>query len=160
MKKHSRDYIKCLRRDDHHSSLKHLEVNIHKIVIIFLMEEYQYIFHLIIINWFDLSSVWIWNIFRVGLDWKLWRVELNITIINGMMIKSPHNSWNHRTVFLGRGPWFQMSCCRFSVSLSWWIIWFFAMKGVELIHISYKNWWEEFMSMDDAGILLMYNPST
>ena len=43
--------------------------------------------HFIIINWFYWIGVWIWNRFRVRLNWKLWRVNLNITIINGMMIK-------------------------------------------------------------------------
>ena len=49
---------------------------------------------------------------------------------------------------------------RFPVRIYWWIIWFFTMKGVELIHISYKNWWEEFRATDDAGIILVSNPST
>ena len=43
--------------------------------------------HFIIIDLFDRSGVWIWYRFRVIFNWKLLRVNLNITIINGMMIK-------------------------------------------------------------------------
>ena len=33
------------------------------------------------------------------------------------------------------------------------------MKGVELVHLYYKTWWEEFRATDDAGNSLMPNPS-
>ena len=45
--------------------------------------------HLIIFNWFNWSGVWIWNWFRIKFNWKLWRVNLNITIIIGMTINPP-----------------------------------------------------------------------
>ena len=87
--KHSRECIKYWRRGDHHSSLKHMKFNIQKTIIMFWVEEFQEMVHFIIINWFDQSGVGIWNRFRVTLIWKIWRVNLNITIINGMMIKPP-----------------------------------------------------------------------
>ena len=45
--------------------------------------------HFIIIKWFDQSGLWIWNRLIVRFKWKLWRANLNITIINGMMINPP-----------------------------------------------------------------------
>ena len=60
------------------------------------MKGFQDIIRLIIINLFNPSGVWIWNWFIVILNWKLLSGNFNITIINGMMIKSTHYSWNHR----------------------------------------------------------------
>ena len=116
--------------------------------------------HSIIINSFNNSGVYIWNIFRVKFNWKIWRVNLNITIINDMTIKSPHDSWNHRASVRNRGPGFEVICWRLAVPLSWGFIWLFTIKGVELIHLSYKTWWEEFRAIEDEGISLVYNPST
>ena len=76
------------------------------------------------------------------------------------MIKSTHDILNHRTGFGGRYPGFEVIWQRLAVSLSWWISWFFNTKGVALIHIYYNNWWEEFKATDDAGISLVYDPST
>ena len=100
VKQHSRDYIKFWRRGDQQSSLKHLEVNIQNLIFILWVEEFLDMVHFIIINWFDRSGFWIWNRFIVRFNWKLLRLNLNITIINGMMIKYPHDSWNHR-IFWG-----------------------------------------------------------
>ena len=75
------------------------------------------------------------------------------------MIKSPRDSRNCSNGVGSRGPGFEVSYCWFAVPLSWWIIFFFAMKGVEIIHISSKTWWEEFWSMYDAGISLVSNSS-
>ena len=59
---------------------------------------------------------------------------------------------------MGRiGTGFEVSCWRLAVTLSWLISWFITMKGVELIHRSYKTYWEEFMAADDAGIILVSN---
>ena len=61
--------------------------------------------------------------------------------------------------FFGRrGPIFEVSCWRLAIPLSWWISSFFTMKGVELIHLYYKTWWDAFRSTDDAGISLISNP--
>ena len=116
--------------------------------------------HFITINWFYWSGVWIWKIFRVRFNWKLLRVNLNTTIINVIIINYLHYSWNHRTGFGMRGPGFEVSGCMLAAPLSWWIIWLFTMKGVEIIHISSKNWREEFRSKDDSGISFVSNPST
>ena len=106
------------------------------------------------------ENVWIWNRSRVRFNYKLWRVNLNFTIINGMMIKYLHYSWNHKTVFGRRGAIFEVIWCRLAVPLSWWISWSVATKGVEFIHLYYKTWWEEFRAKDDSGISLVSNPST
>ena len=140
--KYSRDCIKFWRRGDQQSSLKHLDVNIHKICIILRVEEFQEMVHFIIIYWFNQSDVWILNILRVKLNWNLLRVNLNITIIHVIMIKSPHDSLNNRAVVGRRGPGFEVSFWRLAVSLSWWLIWFFAMTVIEPIHLSSKTWWE------------------
>ena len=116
--------------------------------------------HFIIINWFNWSSVWIWNIFIVKFNWKQLRVNLNTTMINGMMINYPYDSWNHRGGVGSRGPGFEVSWLRLAVPLYWWFIWSFTMKGFEVIHIYYNTWWDEFRGTDDAGIGLVSNPST
>ena len=116
--------------------------------------------HFITINWFNWSGFCICNKFRVKLNWKLWMVNLNITIINGTMIKSTHDNWNHRAGDGRRGYEFEVIFWRLNVQLYWWFIWFFIMKGVELIHLYHKTWWEEVRSTDDSGIRLVSNPST
>ena len=83
----------------------------------FLGEESQEIVHFIITNWFDWSGVRIWNIFRVRLEWKLWRVNLNITITNGTLINPPRDSWNQRDDF-GR------ICTGFEVCCWGWLLQF------------------------------------
>ena len=77
-----------------------------------------------------------------------------------MMIKSTHDSQNHRTIFGRRSPGFELNLWRLAVTLSWWISWFITMKEVELVNIYYKTWWEEVRDKDDSGISLMYNYST
>ena len=160
MKQHSRDCITFWRKGGQKSSLKHMDVNIQKFFIMFWMEEFQEMVHFIITNWFNWSGVWIWNWFRVKFNWELWRVNLNITIINGIIIKSTQDSWNNRTGFGGRGPGFEVICWRLAVPIYWWFIWFFTIKGVELICLSSKNWWEELRDTDDACISLVSNIST
>ena len=130
------------------------------IFIMFWMEEYHKMIHFIIINWFDWSGLWIWNRFRVKLKWKNWRVNLNITIINGMMIKYTNDCWNHRAGVGRRSHWFEVIFWRLAVTLSWRFIWFFNIEGVELINLSSKTWWEEFRATDDAAVILVSNPST
>ena len=160
MKQHSRDCMKFWRRGDHQSILKHLEVNTQKVFIMIWVEYLQEMLHLIITNWLNWNGVWIWNGFRVKFNRKLWRVNININIINSIMTGSPHYSWNHRAVVGRRGPVFEVSLWRLTVPLYWWFIWFFNMKYVALIIFSSKTWWEEFMAMDDACISLVSNPST
>ena len=140
MKQKNRDHIKFWRRVNHQSSLKNLKVNIQKIIIMLWMEKFQDMVHFIIIHLFDRSGVWIWNWCRFTFNWKPWMVNYNITIINGMMIKCPHDSWNYRTVLGRRGPGFKVIFWRLYVTLSWWLVWLFTMKGIELIHLSSKNW--------------------
>ena len=155
IKQQSRDCIKFWRRVNPHSSLKHLVINIQNIIIMLWVEEFQEMVHLIIINWFYWSGVWIWNIFRVRFRWKIWKVNLNIKMINVTVINLPHNSWNHRTGFERRGPGFELRWWILAVPLPWWISWFITMKSVELINLSYKAWWEEYRSTKDAGIILV-----
>ena len=116
--------------------------------------------HLNIIYWFNRSGVWIWNRFRVKFNWKLWRVNLNITIINEMIIKSPHDSWNNSNGFERRCTGFEVIFWMLAVTLSWRFIWCFTMKGVELIYLSSKTWWEKFSATDDSGIIFVSNTST
>ena len=91
--------------------------------------------HFIIINWFNRNGVWIWNRFRVIFNWKLWRVNLNITIINGMMIKYHHDSWNHTTGFVSKGTVFEGIWRRLDVTLSCCLSLLITTKVVEFIHI-------------------------
>ena len=137
-----------------------MEVNIHKIFIVFLMEESQKMTHFIIINWFKRSGVWIRNWFIVRLNWKIWSGGFNITIIYGIMIKFPRDSWNHRFFNGSRGPLFEVIYRRFAVTFYWWLFCFVTMKCIELIHVSLKNWWEGFLTTDDACISFLYNSST
>ena len=159
MKQHSRYCITFLRRGNHQSSLNHLEFNIHNIIIMFWVEEFQEMVHFIIINWFYFIGNCIWNRFMVIFNCKILIVNLNITVINGMVIKSPHDSWNQSTGFGRRGPGFGMICWRLDVPIYWWTIWFLTMKVFELIHPSSNNLWVEFRATDDAGIILVTNPS-
>ena len=76
-----------------------------------------------------------------------------------MLIKSPHDSLNQRDGVGRRGPVFEASCWRYAVPLSWWFIWLITMEVIELIHLSSKTWWEEFWTMDDAGISFVSNYS-
>ena len=105
-------------------------------------------------------GVWIWNWFRVRLNWKILNGNFNITIINGMMIKSPHDILNHRIGFGRRVPGFEVSVRRLSVPFYWWFIWFFTMKCIELINLSPTTWWEELCTMDDSCISFVSNYST
>ena len=116
--------------------------------------------HFIIINWFNRGCVYIWKWFRVKFKWKIWSVNFHITIINGMIIKSPHDSLNHRDGVVRIVPGFEVSCCRLVAPLSWWFIWFMSMKAVELINIYYNTWWEEFFTTYDVGISFVSNSST
>ena len=86
-------------------------------------------------------------------------MNLNITIINGMMIKYPHDSQNYRAGFGRRGLGFEVNFCMLTNPLYWWISWFITMKVIELVHVSSKNWWEEVRDTDDAGISLVSNYS-
>ena len=49
-----------------------------------------------------------------------------------------------------------MRLWRLAVPLYWWLVFLFAIKVVELIHISSKAWWEEFRAEDDAGVGLSF----
>ena len=97
---------------------------------------------------------------RVRLNWKRLRVNLNITITNGIMINYPHDRWNHRTGFGKIGPGLEMICWRFSVPIYWWLGWFFTINVIELVCLYYKTWWEEVMDTYNAGISLVSNSST
>ena len=116
--------------------------------------------YLIILNWFDWSGVRIWNRFIVIFKWKLWRVNLNITIINGIMIKSPHDSWNNMTGLRRRVTRFEANFRSLAFPLSWYFSWFITMKDVELVHLSSGTWWDKVRATDDAGIRLVSNSST
>ena len=116
--------------------------------------------HLIIIHLFDWSGVWIWERFRVRVVWKILRVNLNITIINGVMINYPHDIQNHRTGVGRRCPGFEVIICRFSVPLSWCISWLVTMKLIELFNLYYNTWWYSVSSTDYSGIVPMSNSYT
>ena len=160
MKQHSRDCIKCWGRDNHQSSLNHLDVNIQKMFIMFWVKKFQEMVNLIIFNWFNWSGVWIWIWFRVKFNWKLWRVNLKITIFNNIIINYSHDTLNPNTGFGRRVPVLEVILCRLAVPLSWCTSWFFTMKCLELIHISFNNWWWGFRASNDADISLVSNPST
>ena len=140
--------------------MNHMEVNIQNIIILLWVEELKGMVYLSITNWFDHIVVWIWIIFRGRFKWKLLRLNLSITIINVTRINSPHNSWNHRPGFGGRGTGFELIFWRLDVTLSWWLSWFITMKGVALFHLYSTTWWEEVRDMDDSCIRLVYNSST
>ena len=116
--------------------------------------------HFIIINWFGRSGVQIWNRVWGGFKWILWRVNLNITIVNGKIIMSPYDSQDHMYGFGRRGTGCEVNCWRFSVPLYWWISCFITMKGVELVNISSKTWWDEFRATIDTVISVVSNSST
>ena len=88
---------------------------------------------------------------------EIWRVNLNTTIINGIMIKSHHNIWNQKNGFWKRGPGFEVRFWRLAVTLYWWLSWFITTKGVEFVHLSSKTWWEEVRATDNLGISLVSN---
>ena len=112
------------------------------------------------INWFEWSGILIWYRVRGRLQWIFLRVNLNITIIKGMMIKSPHDRQNNRTGFGRRCIRFEVNWWRLAVTISWWLSWFIATNCVELVHISHKTGWEEVRDTDYTGISLVYNSST
>ena len=85
----------------------------------------------------------IWNIFRNRFKCILLGINLNISIINRIMTKSPHDRQNHRIGFGRRGPVFEVSCCRLAVTLYWWISWSITTEGVELVHLYSKTGWEK-----------------
>ena len=124
------------------------------------MEEFQELVHFIIIYWSDCSGILIWNRVRGIFKSIFWKVNHNITIINDMMIKSPRDIRNHRTGFRRGGPAFEVSFPRLAGPLSWWLSCFIYMKGVELVHIYYNNWWEEDKATNNVGINLVSNSST
>ena len=107
-----------------------------------------------------MSDLRIWNRVRGGFKFILWRVNLNIKIINYMMIKSPHGRWNHSTSFGRRVTVFEVNFWMLDVPLYWCISWFVTMKGVELVQISSNTWWEEVRTTDYASISLVSNSST
>ena len=94
--------------------------------------EFREIVHFFIINWFNQSGAWIWDMFRVRFNWNLWSVNLNVTIINCMVIKSLHDSWNHSTSFGRRG-------CRLKWASGGWM---FHSLGVSVGLSTWKalNW--------------------
>ena len=128
IKQQSRYCIKFSKKINHQSRLKHMNINIQKIINMSWVEYFQEMFHFIIINWFDRSIICIWNRFRVRLIWKIWRVKFNISIIN-----------IHRTGFEMKGPGFEVRCWMLAVPLYWYISWFVTMKGFEVIHLYYNN---------------------
>ena len=107
-----------------------------------------------------MSDLRIWNRVRVGFKFILWRVNLNIKIINYMMIKSPHDRWNHSTSFGRRATVFEVNFWMLYVPLYWCISWFVTMKGVELVQISSNTCWEEIRTTDYASTSLVSNSST
>ena len=160
MKHHNRYCATFLWRIKHYSRLNHLEVNIQNIIIMIWVKYFQEFVHFIITNWFDWNAVHIQNIVICRFKWILWRINLNINIINGIMIKYTHDGKNHRTSFGRRGIGFELICWKLSVPLSWWLSWFITIKVVELDHLSSKTWWEEVRAMYDSVISLVSNYST
>ena len=86
-------------------------------------------------------------------------INVCITIINDMMIKSNHNSqkpqycyWKERSGILSE--LIEVGCSNILMYQ-----WFKKKKCVYLVHISLNTWWLEFRSMDDAGIILASNSS-
>ena len=102
-------------------------------------------------------GVWIWNRFRGRSKWIPWRVNFNITIINGVMIKFTHNNRNHRTGFGRRLLVFEVNCWSVAVPLYWWISLIVTIKGDKMVHLYSKTSWEEIRAMDDEGISLVSN---
>ena len=151
---------KIWRRGDQQSRLKHLDVNIKKILVMFWVEVLQDMVHFVIVNWFNQSYIHIWNRFIGKFNCKLLRVDLNITIINCVMIKSLHYIWNHRAGVGRRYTGFEGSCWGFSLSHTLGFMWVLAMNYIELVHLSYKTWLEEFRATYDAGISLVSNTPT
>ena len=92
-------------------------------------------------------------------EWeRRWHLELDQ--VNDMMINFPHCIWNYRAGVGNKGPGFEVIWWRLDVQISWRLIWFFTMKGVELINLSSKTWREEFIVLDNSCISLVFNTST
>ena len=73
------------------------------------------------------------------------------------MIKAHRDRQNHSTGSGRRGTVFELNCCRLTVTRSWWLSCFIIMKGIGLVHISTKAWWEEVIATYGAGVSLVYN---
>ena len=65
--------------------------------------------------------------------WILWRVTVNITIINGMMLKYPHGIQNHSSGLGGRDTVSKVKLCRLAIPIYLWLGFFINMKCVELV---------------------------
>ena len=89
-----------------YSILNHLDINTQNITITLWMKEFKEIVHFIIIHWFDWSVIWVWNRVRGGFQCIIWSVSLYITIINGIVIHSPHDIRNNSTCLSRRGEGF------------------------------------------------------
>ena len=83
-----------------------------------------------------------------GYDCECHYCHFNIIIINGMIIKSPHDSLNYSNGFGRRGFGFELICWRLDVPHSCCISWLIKMKGVELVHISSNTLFEEVRAPD------------
>ena len=84
-------------------------------------------------------------------------MNLKITIINCTMINFTQDIWNHMTGFGRSVQVFEVIWWKLAVPLSWWISCLIDMKGIELVHMYLKTWWEEVRATYDAGISLVYN---
>ena len=79
---------------------QHPKYHHHALIRIILgLGPFQELVHFIIINLFDQSGVRIWNRVRGRLKLIILRLNINITVINDMMIKYPHDSQKYRTGF-------------------------------------------------------------
>ena len=77
-----------------------------------------------------------------------------------MMIKSPCDSLNHRTVLGSRDAVFEVNFCRLAITLIWCFVQFITIKCIELINSYPKTGWEEFRTNNYALVILLYNYST
>ena len=142
MKQHSWDCIYFWGVSYHYSSLKHLDMIIQNIIIIIWVKWLKDMFHFIIIDCFDWGVIWVWKRVRGVFQWIILIINLYITIINIIMIESPHDNQNHGNGIGIRYAWFEVNCWRLAAPLSWWFSFFVIMNFIEFVHLSHKTDWE------------------
>ena len=149
--KKSWDCVKFWERSYHYSRLKHIYINIQKIIIMLRVKNQGAgkFHHHSLFNW---SVIWVWN--------RIWSINFNITIIKGTVIESTHDSLNHRTGIGKRGAGFEFNWWRLYVPISWCLRWFITIECIELVNIFPKTGWKEVTITNDARVSLISNYST
>ena len=87
-----------------------------------------------------------------------WTSTSPISMVQWLIIPMIFKTTGLVLVKIGTG--FEVSWRRLAALISWWLSWFITTNGVELVHIYFKNWWEEVWATDDAFISLVSNSST